>query len=100
MPDGINGATGTATALMVASFTAGGAVDMIPALAVMLGANVGTTLIVQVLSFDITLIFPFLIFSGYIAYKRGSSSRVKDTPPASRIATDVARTTAGRRVAQ
>lgn len=68
----------TATALMVASFTAGGAVDMIPALAVMLGANVGTTLIVQVLSFDISLIFPFLIFCGYIAYKRGSTSRVKD----------------------
>jgi phosphate:Na+ symporter len=68
----------TATALMVASFTAGGAVDMIPALAVMLGANVGTTLIVQVLSFDITLIFPVLIFGGFIAYRRGSSSRVKD----------------------
>jgi len=68
----------TATALMVASFTAGGAVDVIPALAVMLGANVGTTLIVQVLSFDITLIFPVLIFGGFIAYRRGSSSRVKD----------------------
>lgn len=68
----------TATALMVASFTAGGAVDIIPALAVMLGANVGTTLIVQVLSFDITLIFPLLIFFGFMAYKRGSSSRIKD----------------------
>jgi len=68
----------TATALMVASFTAGGAVDIVPALAVMLGANVGTTLIVQVLSFDITLIFPPLIFLGYFAYKRGSSSRIKD----------------------
>jgi len=68
----------TATALMVASFTAGGAVDIIPALAVMLGANVGTTLIVQVLSFDITLIFPLLIFFGFIAYKRGASSRIKD----------------------
>ncbi|WP_230532652.1 Na/Pi cotransporter family protein [Microvirga roseola] len=68
----------TATALMVASFTAGGAVDLVPALAVMLGANVGTTLIVQVLSFDITLIFPFLIFGGYIAFRRGKSSRVKD----------------------
>jgi phosphate:Na+ symporter len=45
---------------------------------VMLGANVGTTLIVQVLSFDITLIFPVLIFGGFIAYRRGSSSRVKD----------------------
>ncbi|WP_243368694.1 Na/Pi cotransporter family protein [Microvirga solisilvae] len=68
----------TATALMVASFTAGGAVDIVPALAVMLGANVGTTLIVQVLSFDITLIFPMLIFVGFFAYKRGSSSRIKD----------------------
>lgn len=68
----------TATALMVASFTAGGAVDIIPALAVMLGANVGTTLIVQVLSFDITLIFPVLIFGGFVTFRRGSSSRVRD----------------------
>ncbi|MBZ6075080.1 Na/Pi cotransporter family protein [Microvirga puerhi] len=68
----------TATALMVASFTAGGAVDLVPALAVMLGANVGTTLIVQVLSFDISLIFPVLIFGGYIGFRRGSSSRARD----------------------
>ncbi|MCB8820819.1 Na/Pi cotransporter family protein [Microvirga rosea] len=68
----------TATALMVASFTAGGAVDLIPALAVMLGANVGTTLIVQVLSFDISLIFPFLIFGGYMGFRRGSTSRARD----------------------
>ncbi|MBF9234570.1 Na/Pi cotransporter family protein [Microvirga alba] len=68
----------TATALMVASFTAGGAVDLVPALAVMLGANVGTTLIVQVLSFDISLIFPVLIFGGFIAFRRGTSSRARD----------------------
>src|SRR5690606_20418924 len=68
----------TATALMVSSFAAGGTVDVIPALAVMLGANVGTTLIVQVLSFDITLIFPVLIFGGYIAYRRGASSKIRD----------------------
>lgn len=68
----------TATALMVSSFTAGGAVDLVPALAVMLGANVGTTLIVQVLSFDITLIFPVLIFGGYTAFRRGASSRARD----------------------
>ena len=43
----------TATGLMVAGFAAGGAVALVPALAVMLGANVGTTLIVQVLSFDV-----------------------------------------------
>jgi hypothetical protein len=34
----------TATGLMMASFAAGGLVDLVPALAVMLGANVGTTL--------------------------------------------------------
>src|ERR687890_752471 len=68
----------TATALMVASFTAGGAVDIVPALAVMLGANVGTTLIVQVLSFDVSLVFPGLIFGGFIAFRRGKTSRTKD----------------------
>jgi phosphate:Na+ symporter len=68
----------TATALMVASFTAGGAVDIIPALAVMLGANVGTTLIVQVLSFDVSLVFPVLVFGGFMAFRRGKTSRTKD----------------------
>jgi phosphate:Na+ symporter len=68
----------TATALMVASFTAGGAVDIVPALAVMLGANVGTTLIVQVLSFDVSLIFPILVFGGFMAFRRGKTSRTKD----------------------
>ena len=43
----------TATGLIVASFAAGGLVDLVPALAVMLGANVGTPLIVQVLYFNI-----------------------------------------------
>ena len=43
----------TATALITSSFTAEGLVGLVPALAIMLGANVGTTLIVQVLSFNI-----------------------------------------------
>jgi phosphate:Na+ symporter len=43
----------TATGLMVTGFAASGFVDLVPALAVMLGANVGTTLIVQVLSFNV-----------------------------------------------
>src|ERR1700754_893891 len=38
----------TATGLMVTGFVAEGLVELVPALAVMLGANVGTTLIVQV----------------------------------------------------
>ena len=43
----------TATALITTSFTSEGLVSLVPALAIMLGANVGTTLIVQVLSFTI-----------------------------------------------
>src|SRR4029453_4413446 len=43
----------TATGLMTLSFAAEGAGGLVPALAIMLGANVGTTLIVQVLSFNI-----------------------------------------------
>ena len=44
----------TATGLMAASFTAEGLVGLVPALAIMLGANVGTTLIVQILSFNVS----------------------------------------------
>ena len=61
----------TATALMAMSFAGAGSVDLGTALAVMLGANVGTTLIVQVLSFDITLVFPMLIAVGVFAFRRG-----------------------------
>ncbi|MGA6978563.1 MAG: Na/Pi symporter, partial [Pseudolabrys sp.] len=43
----------TATGLMAASFVSEGVVALVPALAIMLGANVGTTLIVQVLSFNV-----------------------------------------------
>jgi phosphate:Na+ symporter len=68
----------TATALMVSSFSGAGAVDLVPALAVMLGANVGTTLITQVLSFDIAYIYPVLIGAGVLVHRRGRTSYVRD----------------------
>jgi phosphate:Na+ symporter len=68
----------TATGLMVASFVTAGTVDLVPALAVMLGANVGTTLVVQVLSFDIALVTPVLLLGGVIAFKRGGRTRTRD----------------------
>jgi phosphate:Na+ symporter len=43
----------TATALVVASFAGRGLVDTAPALAVMLGADLGTTLVAQMLSLDL-----------------------------------------------
>ena len=68
----------TATALMTTSFTADGVVTLACALAIMLGANVGTTLIVQVLSFDVSAVSPVLLAVGVIAFKQSTRTRVRD----------------------
>jgi phosphate:Na+ symporter len=68
----------TATGLMTASFVTGGSVDLVPALAIMLGANVGTTLIVQVLSFNVSAVAPLLFLVGVTAFKRGGTTRTRD----------------------
>jgi phosphate:Na+ symporter len=68
----------TATGLMTASFVAGGEVDLVPALAIMLGANVGTTLIVQILSFNVSAVAPLLFVVGVTAFKRGGQTRTRD----------------------
>lgn len=68
----------TATGLMVSGLAAGGLVDLVPALAVMLGANVGTTLIVQLLSFDLSPVMPLLILVGVLMFRRGQASRMHD----------------------
>jgi phosphate:Na+ symporter len=68
----------TATALITSSFTAEGLVSLVPALAIMLGANVGTTLIVQVLSFNISAVAPVLFIIGLVAFRSGPRSRIKD----------------------
>src|SRR3954468_13747688 len=64
----------TATGLMVTGFAAGGLVELVPALAVMLGANVGTTLIVQVLSFNVAEVAPALILIGVLMFRRTSAA--------------------------
>jgi phosphate:Na+ symporter len=68
----------TATGLMVTSFSARGLVDLAPALAVMLGANVGTTLIVQALSFDVSGVAFLLILIGVLMFRRGTVTRTRD----------------------
>jgi phosphate:Na+ symporter len=68
----------TATALITSSFTAEGLVSLVTALAIMLGANVGTTLIVQVLAFDVSAAAPVLFVFGLVAFRSGARSRIKD----------------------
>jgi phosphate:Na+ symporter len=68
----------TATGLMAASFAAGGLVDLVPALAVMLGANLGTTLIVQIMSFDMGRVAPLFVLIGVILFRKSLQSRTRD----------------------
>jgi phosphate:Na+ symporter len=60
--------SGTATCLIVSSFVAKGLVRSSAALAVMLGADVGSALMAVVFSFDLSWLSPLLIFSGVVMF--------------------------------
>lgn len=59
----------TAVSMMATSFTAAGTLSLAPALAVMLGANIGSTLVVQLMSFNVELAIPLLILAGFVVFK-------------------------------
>ncbi len=58
----------TATALIVSSFVGQGLVTLPLALAVMLGADVGTSLMAVVFSFDLSWLSPLFIFVGVVLF--------------------------------
>jgi phosphate:Na+ symporter len=60
----------TATSLITAGFVGAGWVALAPALAVVLGAHVGTTLIVQILAFPLTTLAPLLTVVGFVLSRR------------------------------
>ncbi|WP_189049237.1 Na/Pi cotransporter family protein [Aliidongia dinghuensis] len=68
----------TATSLMAASFAGQGALDLVPGLAIMLGANLGTTLVVQILSFDVSKVVPLFLIAGFAAFKHGTKRGGRD----------------------
>lgn len=68
----------TATGLMAMSFTAAGVIALAPALSVMLGANVGTALVTQVLSFNVGLVAPPLLLAGVLTFRWSAGSRIKN----------------------
>ena len=65
----------TATAFIVASFVAQGLLTLPLALAVMLGADVGTSLMVVVFSLDLSWLSPLFIFTGVVLF-----ISIKDRP--------------------
>ena len=68
----------TATALMAASFASRGLVSTGSALAIMLGADVGTSLVAQVITFKVDWLSPVLILVGVVAFRASSSTRARD----------------------
>ena len=68
----------TATALMTATFLGDGLVGLVPALAIMLGANIGTTLIVQVFSFDVSCSRRCPLGIGVIVFKNSVRTKIRD----------------------
>ncbi len=68
----------TATALLAASFAGRGMVTASAGIAVMLGADVGTTLVAQILSFDLSWLAPVLLFVGFIRHSTAKSTRAKN----------------------
>ncbi len=69
----------TATALIVSSFVGRGALTTAPALAVMLGADLGSSLAVVVVASGIAFIWPVFAFLGYVVHATGEKrdQRVK-----------------------
>jgi phosphate:Na+ symporter len=66
----------TATALIVSSFVGQGLITLPLALAVMLGADVGTSLMTVVFSFDLSWLSPLFIFAGVVLFLSRQSSPV------------------------
>src|SRR6266496_6575507 len=65
-----------ATALMIAAFAGQGLIATAPALAVMLGADVGTAMMTLVFSFDLSWLSPLLIFGGVTLFMRRENKRI------------------------
>jgi len=67
----------TATALLLASFAGRGLITLPLALAVMLGADVGSTLVAQLFAFDVRWLWPVLMLAGVVAFNASRSERSK-----------------------
>jgi phosphate:Na+ symporter len=67
----------TATSLLVSSFAGRGLIPLSIAFAIMLGADVGTTIAAQILSFDLGWVSPLLIGAGVIAFLSSDQDKAR-----------------------
>src|SRR5690606_15715588 len=68
----------TATALLLASFAGRGLVTLPVALAIMLGADVGTTLVAQIFAFDIKWLWTVAAIAGVVLFSASQDDRTKN----------------------
>src|SRR3954471_10364641 len=66
----------TATSLMTSSFVGQGLITLPAALAVMRGADIGTSLMSVLFSFDLSWLSPLLIFAGVVLFVSRQASTV------------------------
>ncbi len=65
----------TATALIITSFAGQGLIGGVAALAIVLGADVGSTMVVQALSMDLNILSPILIATGVFVFLSSDNSK-------------------------
>lgn len=61
----------TAVAVLAAGFAGSGVITLATGLALMLGADLGSALVVQILSFDLSLLVPVLLLGGGLLFFKG-----------------------------
>ncbi len=69
----------TATAMLVASFVSRRLIALSAALALMLGADLGTTLAVQALSLDLSAVMPLLLLAGVVLGRMSERPKAMQT---------------------
>jgi phosphate:Na+ symporter len=69
----------TAVGVLAAGFAAGGLLAAGPAMAMLLGADLGSALVVQVLSLDLSWLMPILLTAGGWMFLKGSGRGIKQT---------------------
>jgi len=67
----------TAVAILAAGFAASGVLTLATGLALMLGADLGSSLVVQILSIDLEWLTPVLLLAGAILFFKGNSRELK-----------------------
>lgn len=68
----------TATILLISSFAKNGMITTFAAIAVVIGADLSTTLVSKILVLDLSLLSPILIICGFLSYSEKSKSGVRN----------------------